>query len=150
MSKLTQPQRDLLEAAAGGVADVAKPDKTRAGLIRRGFLISIPQEGGASRLMITDAGRAAIGQMATPPEAQAPLGEGPAASAPKSKLVAMIALLERPEGASIDALMEVTGWQAHSVRGAISGALKKARGLTVVSERGEAGRLYRIAPGAGA
>ena len=44
--------------------------------------------------------------------------------------------------------MEVTGWQAHSIRGAISGALKKKLGLTITSEADEIrGRIYRIVEG---
>ena len=50
-----------------------------------------------------------------------------------------------PEGASIAEIVEVTGWLAHSVRGLISGGLKKKLGLPVTSEK-EAGRgsVYRI------
>ena len=40
--------------------------------------------------------------------------------------------------------MEATGWQAHSVRGIIAGAVKKKLGLTVTSEAGEGGRIYRV------
>ena len=41
--------------------------------------------------------------------------------------------------------MEATGWQSHTVRGAISGALKSRLKLAIISEPGEAGRVYRIA-----
>ena len=41
-------------------------------------------------------------------------------------------------------MMAATGWQAHSVRGAISGAIKKTLGFNVVSEKTEAGRTYHI------
>jgi hypothetical protein len=41
--------------------------------------------------------------------------------------------------------MQLTGWQAHSVRGALSGALKKERGLTITSEKTGAERIYSIA-----
>jgi Protein of unknown function (DUF3489) len=55
-------------------------------------------------------------------------------------------MLRRPEGASIAQVIAATGWQPHTVRGAISGALKKKRGLAVTSEKGENGeRVYRIA-----
>jgi len=47
----------------------------------------------------------------------------------------LIDLLKRKNGASIGEIVKATGWQAHSVRGAISGALKKKLGLTVTSER---------------
>ena len=58
----------------------------------------------------------------------------------------MIALLRRPEGASVEELTAATGWQAHTVRGAIFAALKKKLGLDVKSEKVEGrGRTYRIA-----
>jgi hypothetical protein len=69
-------------------------------------------------------------------------------SSGESKQARLIALLERPEGATIDGLMKATGWQAHSVRGVISGTLKKRFGLTITSEKGGAGRVYRIASNA--
>lgn len=57
----------------------------------------------------------------------------------------MIALLSRDEGATIADLTKATGWQAPSVRGAISGAMKKKLGLIVTSERIEGrGRVYSI------
>lgn len=62
-----------------------------------------------------------------------------------TKLGAMIAALRRPEGATIPELIGATGWQAHSVRGAISGNLKKKLKLAVVSEVVDSrGRVYRI------
>ena len=76
--------------------------------------------------------------------------QSPQPAAKISKLDQIIALLRRPQGATIEAMMLATGWQAHSVRGAISGSLKKKLGFTVTSERTEAGRTYRIAKGAGA
>jgi hypothetical protein len=57
-------------------------------------------------------------------------------------------MLRRPEGATIDEVVRETGWQPHTVRGAIAGALKKKLGLHVTSEKVEArGRVYRL-PGA--
>ena len=69
---------------------------------------------------------------------------------PAGKLGAIVALLSRPEGASLQAMQDATGWQPHSLRGAIAGSLKKKHGLVVTSEKTEAGRIYRIAKGAGA
>jgi len=55
-------------------------------------------------------------------------------------------MLRRPDGATIEQLSKTLGWQAHSVRGAMSGALKKKQGLSVASEKREDGtRVYRIA-----
>jgi len=61
-----------------------------------------------------------------------------------TKIESMISMLRRSGGASIDALAKSTGWQVHSVRGAISGTLKKKLGLVVVSDKTGAVRLYRI------
>lgn len=79
------------------------------------------------------------------PAAPAPAVEaGNAPPGPKGKLGAVIELLRRPDGAQLSELMEATGWQAHSVRGAIAGALKKKLGLTITSEKTPSGRTYRI------
>lgn len=62
-----------------------------------------------------------------------------------SKQQILIDLLSRPNGATLDKMMKATGWQRHSVRGALSGALKKKRGLNVTSEKtDDRGRIYRI------
>jgi hypothetical protein len=76
--------------------------------------------------------------------------EAPRSAGPKGKLGAMLALLLRTEGATLEAMQAATGWQAHSVRGAMSGALKKKLGFTIKSEKTEVGRVYRAAKGAGA
>ena len=62
-----------------------------------------------------------------------------------SKQEAVIAMLQRPEGATVDEVASVMGWQRHTVRGLFSGTLKKKLGLTVASATEERGRVYRIA-----
>ena len=63
-----------------------------------------------------------------------------------SKKAIVLDLLRRPKGATLAEIMAATDWQAHSVRGFISGALGKKMGLTVASERREDGeRVYSIA-----
>lgn len=63
-----------------------------------------------------------------------------------TKQALLIDLLKRKAGATIAEAAEATGWQPHSVRGAISGTLKKKLGLTVTSTAVEGrGRIYRIA-----
>lgn len=57
----------------------------------------------------------------------------------------LIAMLRAPDGATIEEIMAATGWQSHTVRGAIAGALKKKLGLEVTSEKVEGrGRVYRL------
>ena len=62
-----------------------------------------------------------------------------------SKTATVLELMKRDGGVTAKELMSVTGWQAHSVRGFISGTLGKKMGLTVVSTKGENGeRTYTI------
>jgi Protein of unknown function (DUF3489) len=65
---------------------------------------------------------------------------------PKTKLAQLEAMLRRPNGATIEQISKSLVWQAHSVRGALSGTLKKKQGLTITNEKTDDGRrLYRIA-----
>lgn len=65
-----------------------------------------------------------------------------------TKQALLIDLLKRKTGATITEMIKATGWQAHSVRGAISGTLKKKLGLTVSSEAVDGrGRVYRVTAG---
>lgn len=129
-------------------------------------------DGRETRLILTNAGLAALGiepveppaappqagdrgesvPPATAPAAHAPVAPGGADVAPVrktregTKQAKLIAMLRRPAGATIAEIVEATGWQSHTVRGALAGALKKKLGLDVTSEKeGERGRVYRIA-----
>ena len=157
MTKLTQAQTDLLQAAAATSKGIDDADRrTAAALIKRGFAISLPLSEGGSRLMITAAGQEAVRTASPPVEtegtsgAQAETAEPETTTAtalrptPKGKLGILVEMLRRPEGARVDQMSEATGWQVHSVRGAISGSVKKTLGLTVTSDKTEAGRVYRI------
>ena len=61
-----------------------------------------------------------------------------------SKQAKLIGLLQRPEGASMEDLMETTGWQRHSIRGLLSGVLRKKLGLDVSFMADGNSRIYRI------
>ena len=61
-----------------------------------------------------------------------------------SKQDEVIAMLRRPQGATVDEVVSATGWQRHTVRGVFSGTLKKKLGLTLASAKEERGRVYRI------
>jgi Protein of unknown function (DUF3489) len=185
MTKLTPPQLALLTAAAAaddGATDSEREPKTIAALIKKGFLISIPQTEGPSRLLITGDGREAVsadraGQEEPSPEAPAAslpddattsaapeaTSDGAATPAeagsgrpaapdpkPKGKIASLVELLRQPDGTTVGAMMAATGWQAHSVRGAISGAVKKKLGLSVLSARVGDIRVYRIVAGVSA
>ena len=63
-----------------------------------------------------------------------------------SKEAQVIAMLRRPEGATLAQIGESTGWQAHTIRGFFAAALKKRHGFAVTSEKPEGGgRTYRLA-----
>jgi len=121
-------------------------------------------DGHGTTLVATDAGLAAIG--IEPEDANtAPVGapdaptDEPApdtASEPDAALKArtpregtkqakLIAMLRAPDGATIGEITAATGWQSHTVRGAMAGALKKKLGLEVTSEKVEdRGRVYKL------
>ena len=62
-----------------------------------------------------------------------------------TKQALMIAMLRRPEGATVEQIAEATAWARHTVRGAMAGALKKKLGLEVTSEKVESrGRVYKL------
>jgi hypothetical protein len=64
---------------------------------------------------------------------------------PKGKLGQVIGMMQRPEGATNAQMQAATGWQPHTVRGAIAGAIKVKLGLSVTAEKTDAGLVYRIA-----
>src|SRR6266487_3195908 len=61
-----------------------------------------------------------------------------------SKTARVIALLQRPQGATLQVIMRATGWQSHSVRGFLSGQLKKKLGLKVRSAKRDGQRVYSV------
>ena len=71
---------------------------------------------------------------------------GPKGAREGSKKAIVLDMLKRPAGATLADIMSATGWQAHSVRGFISGSLSKKMGISVESFKSESGdRAYRVA-----
>ncbi len=71
--------------------------------------------------------------------------EKPTRTRADSKQAQLIEMLKAPKGATIDEIVAAFGWQPHTVRGAIAGALKKKLGLEVTSEKvADRGRVYRL------
>ncbi len=154
-TKLTDTQTAVLQAAAdqpaGRIAWFPESVKGGArtkvlqGLVSRGLAKAV---GDGHRL--TAAGYAAIGRTrpdakkAAPREPEAADTRAPRRTRENTKQAAMLALLGRPKGTTIAELVEATGWQQHSVRGAIVN-LAKHLGITIGSEKTEGGRIYRIA-----
>jgi len=151
MTKLTDTQLTVLTAASrredGSILPLPKNLKGGAAtkvvdaLIRKGYVERIAEgsPAGDDIPKITCEGLAAID--ADPdkkPKTPRKVRQG-------TKQAVLIDMLRREEGATIGQVVEATGWQRHSVRGAISGALKKKLGLAVTSEKVDgAERVYRI------
>ncbi len=93
-------------------------------------------------LQLTDKGLAALEPAEQPGEIT---GEHKGAARAGTKSATLVLLLQRKQGVSIAEMMSATGWQAHSVRGFLAGALKKRLGLpltTALSKSGE--RRYHV------
>lgn len=78
-------------------------------------------------------------------EPDQPSGSAPTPSATKrrSKAAMVLELLQRPEGAMLDEMVEATGWLPHTTRAALTGLRKK--GHAVISEKADGVRRYRVA-----
>lgn len=117
-------------------------------------------DGFGTTLIATEAGLAAIGIEPDAASAILRARKAKAGSAPTpevagtakpvairagTKQAHIIAMLQRPEGATVAEIVEATSWLAHSARGLISGALKKKLGLPITTEKVEGrGTVYRI------
>ena len=113
-------------------------DKVLGSLLRQG-LIQI--DGESHR--VSDLAYAALG-LAVPPASIEPI-KAATRTRENTKQAQIIAMLQRPEGATISQIVEVTGWQPHTVRGTFAGAFKKKLGLTLSSSKDGLGqRVYRI------
>ena len=159
LSAAAQHQQGLViqfpETLKGGARAKVLEALAKAGWVAANGDEGVPQ--------ITEAGYAAIGVKPPKPrkpktaskksDAGADSSTPAAAQAPRqrqnSKQAQVIAMLQRPQGASIEQVMQATEWQQHTVRGFFAGALKKKLGLTITSDKAEGGkRIYRIAQAA--
>ena len=62
----------------------------------------------------------------------------------QSKQDRVVAMLRQKEGTTVAAVMKTTGWQKHSVHGFLAGVVRKKLGLTLVLEKSNGERIYRI------
>lgn len=167
--KLTDTQTAILKAAAGradGNIEPLPPNlrggaraKVIEGLLARGLVVDTD-----GHHLLTDAGYAAVGKRRPAPknvqkmdspdaltkrepiDALQKLEATSRAFRSGTKLAAIIDAMRHPDGATIAQMMAGTGWQPHTVRGAISGMVRKRLGYQVASEKGADGqRAYRIA-----
>ena len=139
----------------------AARSKVLEGLANRWLILAVEDE-----WWVTDDGYQAMGctPPALPPKtAEAPTEpeeatttaetENAAPSAPtvrkmreKTKQATLVDMLKSENGATLQEMIDATGWRAHSIRGFLAGTLKQKLGLTVVSDKiGKADRVYRVA-----
>jgi hypothetical protein len=101
------------------------------------------------RVKKTRPGRRSVGASLSAADPSLPTAKPACSGTPqrKTKTAILTEYLHHNDGATIDELMNASGWQAHSVRGFLSGTIRKKLGLTVISEKADDGiRRYRIAP----
>lgn len=170
MTKLSDTQTIILSRAAQNEDRVALPlpDSLRGGaaakvvgaMLTKGFLEEVDADmrkaetvwretgdGHGVTLVATDAGLAAIGIETEDANTATKKDPAPKVHTPRegTKQATLIAMLRAPDGATIEEITAATNWQSHTVRGAMSGALKKKLGLEVTSEKIEGrGRVYRL------
>jgi hypothetical protein len=159
-AKLTDTQTAVLKASASradGNIEPLPPNlrggaraKVIEGLLARGFIADAD-----GHHLLTDAGYVAIDkrrpaskgvQRMDAPDALTKRETTAPTIRPGTKLAAIIDAMRHPGGSTIAQMMAGTGWQAHTVRGAISGMVRKRLGYEVVTEKAVDGqRAYRIA-----
>ena len=154
-TKLSATQRSLIKVAAGCDDRAIRWPANLRGGARTKIIAALVAAGFASNrsgtLVVTEAGMRAVGvEPASVPKAKKGRRAKTDAKAPRktrtdSKQARLIEMLKRDKGASIDEIAKAFGWQPHTVRGAIAGALKKKLGLNVISEKVDGRRVYRIA-----
>ncbi len=110
-------------------------------------------DGHGTTLAVTEAGLLAVGiepvvvktVVAIRKHSATALAPKPPTQRAGTKQAMLIAMLQAPEGATMDEITTATGWLPHTARGAMSGALGKKLGLVVTSAKdGARGRVYRI------
>ena len=156
MTKLTDTEQVILTAVTRNNGTVPTRERARskadpraygaaiASLIKKGILEprgparegDYAKDGQKLVLVKTEA------EEETPQSAETPKGRK---TREGTKQALLIEMLKRPAGATLDEIVTATGWQSHTARGAMAGALKKKLCLTITSEKDEGrGRVYRI------
>ena len=150
----------ILSALDGQTRNPANRDKALAALERRAAALGLTTDAileAAPGLLdgrlspadwlaqITDADDAKVETADAEPVAETDADATKPEPRANTKQATLIAMLRRPDGADLDEIAEATGWRKHTIRGAISGALKKKLGLQVTSTRdGQGRRIYHI------
>lgn len=110
-------------------------------------------DGHGTTLVVTEAGLLAIGIEPVVVKAVVAIREHaaktpaakPSTQRAGTKQAQIIAMLQRPEGATVAELVEATGWLAHTARGVISGALRKRLALPITAEKvASRGTVYTL------
>ena len=166
MTRFTDTQLVILSAAAGRETHAVLPlpkslkankgaTRVLKGLIKKGLIKETPaapgdehwrknEDGHQIALSVSDAGLAALdGEPAAPPSKRPKNHRGDALkeNTPSGKAGTILALLRRLKGARLTELQKATGWQAHSIRAALTGLRK--RGITITRSQDDGVTVYR-------
>ena len=134
MTVLTKAQAKLLATIAlddDGIEIAAAPRRTIDALLSHALVARREEPEIGSRFVATARGRELLEAQTPPP----PRG---------SKIETFIALMRRPDGATVAELQIASGWQPHSVRGVISGTIKKKLGYAVSVTKADGARRYHV------
>lgn len=160
MQNLSMTQKEILLNAANSADGIiekwpsnlkgASVTKVIDSLLSKGFIREMASEVGDSEFkqyQITQEGKNVLNSETSSQEEKKVSRSKPSkAKSPRGKLAIILEMLQREQGATVQEIMDETGWKRHTARGAISGQINKKWGFSIkkiVNEQGQ--KAYKVA-----